>query len=100
MVGEALAHMHNVRLMWLKVAAPDLLAGLEKMEKGSSISSAGLIKALDASGAAITELVARSLGSGRRVKGFKPRVHAFVGYRDSLLICVSSVQDPGAAWAC
>ena len=31
--GEQLAHVHNVRLMWLKSAAPDLLAGLEKIEK-------------------------------------------------------------------
>ncbi len=78
-VGEALAHMHNVRLMWLKAAAPDLLTGLAKIEKGS-ISSSALVKALNASAAAITELVVRSLSSGGRVKGFKPHVHAFVGY--------------------
>jgi uncharacterized damage-inducible protein DinB len=79
-VGEALAHMHNVRLMWLKAAAPDLLVGLEKIEKSSSISPSALVKALNASTAAITELVARSLGSGGKVRGFKPHVHAFVGY--------------------
>ncbi len=78
--GEALAHMHNVRLMWLKGAAPDLLIGLEKIDKGSSISSSGLVKALNASATAITELVARSLSGGGKVKGFKPHVHAFVGY--------------------
>jgi uncharacterized damage-inducible protein DinB len=32
-VGEQLAHVHNVRLMWLKAAAPDLLSGMEKIEK-------------------------------------------------------------------
>ena len=32
-VGEQFAHLHNVRLMWLKAAAPDLLAGLLKIEK-------------------------------------------------------------------
>lgn len=79
-VGEALAHVHNVRLMWLKAAAPDLLLGLEKIEKGSSISSSGLVKSLNASSAAITELVRRSLSDGGKVKGFKPHVHAFVGY--------------------
>jgi uncharacterized damage-inducible protein DinB len=78
-VGEALAHIHNVRLMWLKAAAPDLLAGSEKIEKGTTTPS-GLVKALDASTAAITALVARSLSSGGKVKGFKPHVHAFVGY--------------------
>ena len=28
-VGEQFAHVHNVRLMWLKSAAPELLAGLK-----------------------------------------------------------------------
>ena len=32
-VGEQFAHIHNVRLMWLKSTAPALLAGLTKMEK-------------------------------------------------------------------
>jgi uncharacterized damage-inducible protein DinB len=79
-VGEALAHIHHVRLMWLKAAAPDLLAGLDKVEKDGGISSSGLAKALNASTSAITELVTRSLGSGGKVKGFKPHVQAFVGY--------------------
>jgi uncharacterized damage-inducible protein DinB len=78
-VGEAMAHLHHVRLMWLKAAAPDLLAGLDKIEKGS-ISSSGLVKALNASAKAITALTERSLGSGGKVKGFKPHVQAFVGY--------------------
>ena len=79
-VGEAFAHVHNVRLMWLKAAAPELLTGLEKIEKGGGLSPAGLVKALNASAAAITELVTGSLRAGGKVKGFKPHVHAFVGY--------------------
>jgi uncharacterized damage-inducible protein DinB len=72
--------MHNVRLMWLKAAAPDLLTGLDKIEKDSGASAAALGKALAASAAAITALVARALAGGGKVKGFKPHVHAFVGY--------------------
>jgi uncharacterized damage-inducible protein DinB len=79
-VGEALAHLHNVRLMWLKAAAPDLLAGLDKIEKGGNNSAAELVKALNASTAAVTALVTRALASDGKVKGFKPHVHAFVGY--------------------
>ena len=79
-VGEALAHIHNVRLMWLKAAAPDLLAGLDKVEKDTPATAAVLGKALNASAAAIGTLVARSLAAGGKVKGFKPHVHAFVGY--------------------
>ena len=78
-VGEAFAHIHNVRLMWLKASAPELLAGLDKIEKGA-VTGAQLAKALEASAAAITTLLTRSLASGGKVKGFKPHVHAFVGY--------------------
>jgi uncharacterized damage-inducible protein DinB len=79
-VGEALAHIHNVRLMWLKEAAPDLLAGLDKIEKGAPVTAATLGKALKASAGAIATLVTRALAAGGKVKGFKPHVHAFVGY--------------------
>ena len=36
-VGEQFAHIHNVRLLWLKSAAPALLAGLDKIEKGQAV---------------------------------------------------------------
>lgn len=32
-IGEQFAHMHNVRLMWLKEAAPALLHTVSKIEK-------------------------------------------------------------------
>ena len=79
-VGEQLAHVHNVRLMWLKSAAPELLEGLEKVEKEAAGDPALLRRALEASGAAVAELARRSLAGGGKVKGFKPHVHAFVGY--------------------
>ena len=78
-VGETFAHIHNVRLMWLKAAAPELLAGLDKIEKDGAAGPA-LAKALKASQAAVSELVTRALAAGGKVKGFKPHVHAFVGY--------------------
>ena len=79
-VAEAFAHIHNVRLMWLKAAAPELLAGLEKIEKEPGIKPATLTRALEASAKAIGALIERSLAAGGKVKGFKPHVHAFVGY--------------------
>ena len=33
-VGGQFAHMHNVRLMWIKEAAPDLMNDLEKIDRG------------------------------------------------------------------
>jgi uncharacterized damage-inducible protein DinB len=79
-VGETLAHIHNVRLMWLKAAAPERLAGLDKFEKTSELTPGTLTTALDKSSAAIAQLIEASLASGGRLKGFKPHVHAFVGY--------------------
>ena len=79
-VGELFAHLHNVRLMWLKAAAPDLLKGLEKVEKTETGKKDLLRQSLVASGKAIGDLVSKSLDTGGKVKGFKPHAPAFVGY--------------------
>jgi uncharacterized damage-inducible protein DinB len=78
-VGEQFAHIHNVRLMWLKSAAPDLLKGLDKIEKEIAGDKKLLSKSLEASGAAIKLLLERGLQEGK-VKGFKPHPAAFLGY--------------------
>lgn len=79
-VGAQFAHLHNVRLMWLQAAAPELLAGLSKLESGQSYGPADLGAALAASGAAVTALLRGALAAGGRVKGFKPHAAAFLGY--------------------
>lgn len=79
-VGEQFAHLHNVRLMWLKAAAPDLLAGLAKLEKKEAGDKQLLRKSLVDSGKSLGLLLDQSLQAGGRVKGFKPHVGAFLGY--------------------
>ncbi len=79
-VGEQIAHIHNVRLMWLKAAAPDLLKGLSKIQSEQAGDKKLLQKSLAASGKAIGELLTTSLANGGKVKGFKPHVFAFLGY--------------------
>jgi uncharacterized damage-inducible protein DinB len=79
-VGEQLAHIHNVRLMWLKAAAPDLLAGLAKIEKDGALDKKLLRRSLMDSGDAIKLLLSHSFQQGGKVKGFKPHVYAFLGY--------------------
>jgi uncharacterized damage-inducible protein DinB len=79
-VGEQFAHLHNVRLMWLKSAAPDLLTGLSKIEKDQAVDKKLLRKGLLESGAAIKSLLGQSLQNDGKVKGFKPHVTAFLGY--------------------
>jgi uncharacterized damage-inducible protein DinB len=79
-VGEALAHLHNVRLMWLKAAAPDLLDGVEKIEKEDAHQKERLTEGLERSGEAIAMLLESSVKAGGKVKGFKPHATAFLGY--------------------
>ena len=68
-VGEQFAHLHNVRLMWLKAAAPDLLKGLGKIEKDCGPDKKLLRQSLVDSGAAIKRLLAKSIEAGGKVKG-------------------------------
>ncbi len=79
-VGEQFAHIHNVRLMWLKSAVPDLLAGLMKIEKEQAVDKKLLRKGLTDSGEAIKSLLGQSLRADGKVKGFKPHATAFLGY--------------------
>ena len=79
-VGEQWAHLHNVRLMWLKSAAPDLLQDLNKIEKDAAHDKKLLRKSLVDSGVAIKTLMEKSLGSDGKIKGFKPHAPAFLGY--------------------
>ena len=77
-VYDQFAHIHNVRLMWLKSAAPDLLDGLSKLD-GETGDKAALGAALEASGRAVEALLRKGLADGR-VKGFRPHPAAFLGY--------------------
>jgi uncharacterized damage-inducible protein DinB len=79
-VHDLFGHIHNVRLMWLKAAAPELLVGLDKIDSKNPGSREQLATALEASGAAIEALLRHSIASGGRVKGFKPHATAFLGY--------------------
>jgi len=78
-VAQTLAHIHNVRLMWLDAAGADK-PGVEKLDTKGKLTAALLAKSLKTSGAAIGQLIEKSLAAGGKVKGFKPHVHAFVGY--------------------
>jgi uncharacterized damage-inducible protein DinB len=77
-VGQQFAHIHSVRLMWLKVAAPQLLEGLPKIEK-EDISKAVLSDGLFQSANAVSQLFELSKDTGK-IKGFKPHAAAFLGY--------------------
>jgi uncharacterized damage-inducible protein DinB len=69
------AHIHSVRLMWLKAVKIDPLP--DPVEKDASIAE--VKTALEASAAALTEFLRTALETGR-VPNFKPDAWAFVGY--------------------
>ena len=77
-VAEKFAHIHNVRLMWLKAAAPDLLSGVDKIDK-EGITKELLVTALTTSGEAVSQLLQKCFSEGK-IKGFKPHPAAFLGY--------------------
>ena len=78
-VAEQFAHMHNVRLMWLKAAMPGLLEGQIKIEKENKPDKKMLSAALEKSSDAILKLLANGFETGK-IKGFKPHPSAFFGY--------------------
>jgi uncharacterized damage-inducible protein DinB len=79
-VAEQVAHLHNVRLMWLKSSGPELMEGLEKIERETALDKKLLARRLTESGQAIEALLKKSIDNGGKVKGFKPHVMAFLGY--------------------
>ncbi len=79
-VAKQFAHIHNVRLMWLKSALPEELANVTKIETDKPIDKQLLKKSLTESGTAFERLFENAVENGGRVKGFKPHVTAFLGY--------------------
>jgi uncharacterized damage-inducible protein DinB len=75
-VGEQFSHIHNVRLMWLKSAAPELLENLHKLENADK---AQIKEGLEQSSRKIETLLQQGLETGK-IKGFKPHAVGFLGY--------------------
>lgn len=94
-IGEQFAHMHNVRLMWIKVAAPELSQQLNKIEKEHAITKKLLQQELAAS-AEVMKIFLTKAFTENKVKGFKPHPAAFLGYlisheshhRGQIMICL------------
>src|SRR5712691_11445106 len=76
--ASMMAHIHNVRLMWLKSAGktPALPAKLE----GEAFTKDDAIRALEASWRALEAVLQDALLSDGRIKGFKPDVASFLAY--------------------
>lgn len=78
-VGQQFAHIHNVRIMWAKVAAPDLEKTLTKIDTEKPVTKKILLDGFEKSTNAIAEILKRGFETGR-IKGFKPHPQAYLGY--------------------
>lgn len=78
-VAGNFTHIHNVRLMWLKSAAPELWTTQTKFEDADA-TIAQLNDHLVESDLAIESLIVSAGSPEGRVKGFKPHATAFVAY--------------------
>jgi len=77
MVAAIVAHMHNVRVMWLKAAKVDAIP--EQLDK-SNVTPAQAIRGLEQSRTALIRLIGHALSGDGRIKNFRPDVAGFVGY--------------------
>jgi len=77
-IAAIIAHVHNVRHMWLVVSAKESKAP-EKVDR-KKLTIAEAKRALAASAKAVQALLERSIASGGKVKDFRPDVVGFLGY--------------------
>jgi uncharacterized damage-inducible protein DinB len=77
-IAAIAAHMHNVRVMWLKVAAKgsDIPAQLDR----ASVTPTQAMRALEGSRQALSMVLSQALAAEGRIKGFRPDVAGFLGY--------------------
>jgi len=77
-IAAIAAHMHNVRLMWLKAIGktPALPAKLDRAD----CTKEEVIRAFEESYQAVEAVLRAALESDGRVKGFKPDAGGFLAY--------------------
>src|SRR6516165_7048211 len=77
-IAAIVAHMHNVRVMWLKAAAKG--SKVPDQVDRHSVNPPQAKKALNQSRDALLALMKAAIESDGRVKSFKPDIAAFFGY--------------------
>jgi len=75
-IAAVVAHMHNVRVMWLKATKGKIPDQLDRY----TVTPQQAKKALESSRAALREVLQSSLNNHGRIKGFRPDVAGFFGY--------------------
>jgi uncharacterized damage-inducible protein DinB len=77
-VAAIVAHMHNVRVMWLTTAAKE--TKIPEQLDVSTVTPKEASKALDQSRSALNVLLKAAMAADGRIKGFRPDVGGFFSY--------------------
>jgi uncharacterized damage-inducible protein DinB len=77
-IAAIVAHIHNVRVMWLKAAAKG--SEIPEPLDRNGVTAAQAAKALEQSRAALGAVLQSALDGDGRVKGFRPDVAGFFAY--------------------
>jgi uncharacterized damage-inducible protein DinB len=76
-IAAIVAHMHNVRVMWLKAVKSEVIP--EPLDK-AKVTPASAVRGLKTSCDAIGKVLSEAMASDGRVRNFRPDVAAFFGY--------------------
>ena len=76
-IGSMVAHIHNVRLMWLKASGVTQLP--QKLDP-EVVTKQQAIRALEASWQSLEDTLRPALNGSGSIKGFKPNVVSFFAY--------------------
>jgi len=76
-VAAIVAHMHNVRVMWLKATTAEEIP--EQLDR-ATVTPAQALRGLESSRHALSTVLSRAMAGDGRVKGFRPDVVGFFGY--------------------
>lgn len=76
-VAAIVAHMHNVRVMWLKAAKAEEIP--DQLDR-ATVTPGQAMRALESSRAALCVVINRALAGDGRVRSFRPDVAGFLAY--------------------
>jgi len=76
-IAAIVAHIHNVRVMWLKAAKSEKIP--DQLDR-ASVTPQQAVRALEAGCQALSELMDRALQEDGRIRNFKPDVAGFFAY--------------------
>jgi uncharacterized damage-inducible protein DinB len=76
-IAAIVAHMHNVRVMWLKAAKAEEIP--EQLDR-ATVTPEQAVCGLESSRQALSTMISKALEADGRIKNFRPDVAGFLGY--------------------